>query len=141
MNCPNATLCTLYVGLYHIEYICILEYRYICAVSTFLSVHDTHIHTHMHTHTPLFYLVLQVKEPEKYGFDPKHLLGQLSDIYLNLECDLFARAVASDEVRCAQNTANVLYIWYMYGTYLQTVHTVYNYAVHVNHTVLLIQTV
>jgi ubiquitin conjugation factor E4 B len=40
---------------------------------------------------------LIVKEPEKYGFDPKHLLGQLSDIYLNLECDLFARAVASDE--------------------------------------------
>lgn len=47
-------------------------------------------------------LLLQVKEPEKYGFDPKHLLGQLSDIYLHLNCDEFAQAVASDEV-CAVN--------------------------------------
>lgn len=43
-------------------------------------------------------LLLQVKEPEKYGFDPKHLLGQLSDIYLHMNCDEFARAVAADEV-------------------------------------------
>ena len=47
-------------------------------------------------------LLLQVKEPEKYGFDPKHLLGQLSDIYLHLNCDEFAQAVASDEV-CTVN--------------------------------------
>ena len=39
-----------------------------------------------------------MKEPEKYGFDPKHLLGQLSDIYIHLNCDEFARAVAADEV-------------------------------------------
>lgn len=48
-------------------------------------------------------LLLQVKEPEKYGFDPKHLLGQLSDIYLHMNCDEFARAVAADEVGCAQS--------------------------------------
>ena len=47
-------------------------------------------------------VLLQVKEPEKYGFDPKHLLGQLSDIYLHMNCDEFARAVAADEV-CAVN--------------------------------------
>ena len=40
----------------------------------------------------------QVKEPEKYGFDPKYLLSHLADIYLHLNSDEFARAVARDEV-------------------------------------------
>lgn len=40
---------------------------------------------------------LKVRNPEKYGWDPKKLLDQLSDLYLHLSCDQFATAVASDE--------------------------------------------
>ena len=42
---------------------------------------------------------LKVKNPEKYGWEPRILLGQLADIYLHLDCDLFAAALARDEVR------------------------------------------
>ncbi len=41
--------------------------------------------------------LLQVKNPEKYGFDPKLLLGQLIDIYLHLKGEVLARAVADDQ--------------------------------------------
>ena len=41
---------------------------------------------------------LQVKEPEKYGFRPKELLNSITDIYLHLESEQLARAVANDEV-------------------------------------------
>ncbi|CAG2164009.1 unnamed protein product [Oppiella nova] len=40
---------------------------------------------------------LKVANPEKYGWDPKHLLNQLTDIYIHLNCDQFAQAIASDE--------------------------------------------
>ena len=42
---------------------------------------------------------LKVRQPEKYGWEPKKLLNQLTDLYLHLDCDKFAEAVASDEVR------------------------------------------
>ncbi|GLV34489.1 Ubiquitination factor E4B [Carabus blaptoides fortunei] len=40
---------------------------------------------------------LKVHNPEKYGWEPRRLLGQLVDIYLHLDCDLFAGALAADE--------------------------------------------
>jgi hypothetical protein len=38
--------------------------------------------------------------PEKYGWEPRRLLSQLADIYLHLDCEGFAAALAGDEV-CA----------------------------------------
>lgn len=40
---------------------------------------------------------LKVRNPAKYGWDPRRLLGQIFDIYLHLDCDRFAQALASDE--------------------------------------------
>uniref|UniRef100_A0A0V0G5H1 Ubiquitin conjugation factor E4 B n=1 Tax=Triatoma dimidiata TaxID=72491 RepID=A0A0V0G5H1_TRIDM len=40
---------------------------------------------------------LKVNTPEKYGWEPRRLLGQLVDIYLHLDCDEFASAIAADE--------------------------------------------
>ncbi|GFR79782.1 ubiquitin conjugation factor E4 B [Elysia marginata] len=40
---------------------------------------------------------LKVKTPEKYGWEPKKLLDILTDIYLHLDCEKFAKAVANDE--------------------------------------------
>ncbi|XP_074108795.1 ubiquitination factor E4B [Cotesia typhae] len=40
---------------------------------------------------------LKVKKPIKYGWEPRTLFGQLIDIYLHLDCDNFAAALASDE--------------------------------------------
>ena len=40
---------------------------------------------------------LKVREPEKYEWDPKKLLQRITDIYLHLDCDTFAQAVANDE--------------------------------------------
>uniref|UniRef100_A0A1B6DV73 Ubiquitin conjugation factor E4 B n=1 Tax=Clastoptera arizonana TaxID=38151 RepID=A0A1B6DV73_9HEMI len=40
---------------------------------------------------------LKVNAPEKYGFDPRRLLNQLADIYLHLDCQEFAAAMAADE--------------------------------------------
>ncbi|KAK9507640.1 hypothetical protein O3M35_007452 [Rhynocoris fuscipes] len=40
---------------------------------------------------------LKVNNPEKYGWEPRRLLGQLVDIYLHLDCDEFASAIAADE--------------------------------------------
>ncbi|XP_012681583.2 ubiquitin conjugation factor E4 B isoform X1 [Clupea harengus] len=39
---------------------------------------------------------LKVENPEKYGFEPKKLLDQLTDIYLQLDCARFAKAIADD---------------------------------------------
>ncbi|KAI6042671.1 ubiquitin elongating factor core-domain-containing protein [Pisolithus marmoratus] len=40
---------------------------------------------------------LKVKEPEKYNFNPRHLLSDILQVYLNLsDQDEFARAVAND---------------------------------------------
>jgi len=41
---------------------------------------------------------LTVKKLEKYGWQPKKLFSQLIDIYLHLDCDNFAAALASDEL-------------------------------------------
>ncbi|XP_076086292.1 ubiquitin conjugation factor E4 B-like isoform X3 [Mytilus galloprovincialis] len=40
---------------------------------------------------------LKVKNPEKYGWEPKKLLDSLTDIYLHLDCDDFAKTIANDE--------------------------------------------
>ncbi|KAK3759118.1 hypothetical protein RRG08_040672 [Elysia crispata] len=40
---------------------------------------------------------LKVKTPEKYGWEPKKLLNILTDIYLHLDCEKFAKAIANDE--------------------------------------------
>ncbi|XP_055375638.1 ubiquitin conjugation factor E4 B [Condylostylus longicornis] len=40
---------------------------------------------------------LKVRNPAKYGWDPRRLLGQIFDIYLHLDCDRFAQALAADE--------------------------------------------
>lgn len=42
---------------------------------------------------------LKVRNPDKYGWEPRKLLSQLIDIYLHLDCDKFAEALAKDEVR------------------------------------------
>ncbi|XP_034097538.1 ubiquitin conjugation factor E4 B [Drosophila albomicans] len=40
---------------------------------------------------------LKVKNPSKYGWEPRSLLAQIFDIYLHLDCDRFAQALAADE--------------------------------------------
>ncbi|KAM7126953.1 LOW QUALITY PROTEIN: ubiquitin conjugation factor E4 B-like [Molossus nigricans] len=40
---------------------------------------------------------LKVENPEKYGFESKKLLDQLTDIYLQLACARFAKAIADDQ--------------------------------------------
>ena len=44
---------------------------------------------------------MQVNDPEKYGFQPKALLNSLTDIYLHLDSEQFARAVGNDEVKAS----------------------------------------
>ena len=45
---------------------------------------------------------MQVKNPEKYGFEPKTLLDRLTQIYVNLDSEEFAQAVARDQVSGAR---------------------------------------
>lgn len=40
---------------------------------------------------------LKVRSSHKFGWDPRRLLGQLFDIYLHLDCEKFASAIAADE--------------------------------------------
>ncbi|XP_018324068.1 ubiquitin conjugation factor E4 B isoform X2 [Agrilus planipennis] len=40
---------------------------------------------------------LKVKNPNRYGWEPRRLLSQLVDIYLHLDCESFATALAGDE--------------------------------------------
>ncbi|CAN7985714.1 unnamed protein product, partial [Ixodes hexagonus] len=40
---------------------------------------------------------LKVQQPEKYGWEPRRLLDQLTDVYLHLDCSPFLQAVARDE--------------------------------------------
>ncbi|CRK98093.1 CLUMA_CG011461, isoform A [Clunio marinus] len=40
---------------------------------------------------------LKVRNPARYGWEPRRLLGQLVDIYIHLNCDEFAAALARDE--------------------------------------------
>ena len=42
---------------------------------------------------------LKVKNPTKYGWEPKKLLNRLTDIYIHLDCKEFLNAIAQDEVR------------------------------------------
>ena len=44
------------------------------------------------------YRNLKVKTPEKYFWDPKWLLSNLIDIYLHLDSDKLANAIANDQV-------------------------------------------
>lgn len=55
-------------------------------------------------------IVLQVKNPEKYGFEPKTLLDRLTQIYVNLDSEEFAKAVAGDQVWKESIIRNV-WIW------------------------------
>ena len=41
---------------------------------------------------------LKVKNPDKYGWEPRRLLDQLTDIYLHLDSPELATAIANDEV-------------------------------------------
>ena len=41
---------------------------------------------------------LKVKNPEKYGWDPKWLLSHLIDIYLHLDSEALVTAIANDQV-------------------------------------------
>lgn len=43
-----------------------------------------------------------MRNPEKYGFEPKKLLDKITDIYLHLDSTEFAEAVAADEVMIFQ---------------------------------------
>ena len=49
------------------------------------------------------FLCLQVKNPEKYGFEPKNLLDRLTQLYVNLDSEEFAQAVAGDQVKKKTN--------------------------------------
>ncbi|XP_037954854.1 ubiquitin conjugation factor E4 B-like [Teleopsis dalmanni] len=40
---------------------------------------------------------LKVENPAQYGWDPRHLLGQIFDMYQHLRCKRFAEALAADE--------------------------------------------
>ena len=39
-----------------------------------------------------------MKNPDKYGWEPRRLLDQLTDIYLHLDSPALAAAIANDEV-------------------------------------------
>lgn len=64
---------------------------------------------------------LKVKNPEKYGWEPKELLNRLTDIYLHLDCDQFATAIANDEVSLGRRMyisqfAEILALPFMLGS-------------------------
>ena len=44
-----------------------------------------------------------MKNPEKYGWDPKWLLSHLIDIYLHLDSEALVSALANDQVRQTNN--------------------------------------
>lgn len=46
---------------------------------------------------------LRVNNPERYNWDPRHTLDYLTDIYLHLDTEKFALAVAGDEVSYLQH--------------------------------------
>lgn len=50
---------------------------------------------------------LKVENPEKYGFEPKKLLDQLTDIYLQLDCARFAKAIADDQVSTREGSEDL----------------------------------
>ncbi|XP_012159781.1 ubiquitin conjugation factor E4 B isoform X2 [Ceratitis capitata] len=40
---------------------------------------------------------LKVRNPTKYGWEPRRMLGEIFDLYIHLDCDRFAQALAADE--------------------------------------------
>jgi ubiquitin conjugation factor E4 B len=44
-----------------------------------------------------FKIIFQVKNADNYGWEPRRVLDQLTDIYLHLDSDVFAQALAADE--------------------------------------------
>lgn len=57
-----------------------------------------------------------MKNPEKYGWEPKELLNRLTDIYLHLDCDQFATAIANDEVCLGRRMDIILALPFMLGS-------------------------
>lgn len=55
---------------------------------------------------------LKVENPEKYGFEPKKLLDQLTDIYLQLDCARFAKAIADDQVGSTDSKYNPFFFFW-----------------------------
>lgn len=57
---------------------------------------------------------LKVRNPDKYGWEPRRLLSQLVDIYLHLDCDKFADALAGDEVssEIAHDLVFVIFVYF-----------------------------
>jgi len=53
---------------------------------------------------------LKVKNPEKYGWEPKKILNLLTDIYLHLDCQEFCAAIANDEV-CMDCNINIILLF------------------------------
>ena len=45
----------------------------------------------------LFFVLFQVRNPDKYNWDPKWLLSHLVDIYLHLDSETLAAAMANDQ--------------------------------------------
>ena len=57
---------------------------------------------------------LKVKNPEKYGWEPKWLLSHIIDIYLHLASDKMAQAMANDERSFKIETFQVIQIYIAY---------------------------
>lgn len=53
---------------------------------------------------------LKVRNMDKYGWEPRWLLSHIVDIYLHLDCDKFAAALAGDEVSNAFESDSVFNI-------------------------------
>jgi len=50
---------------------------------------------------------LKVRNPEKYGWEPKKLLDDLTAIYTNLHCDKFATLIAQEEVSLTNSLGEI----------------------------------
>lgn len=53
---------------------------------------------------------LRVDNKEKYGFDPKKMMSQLTSIYLNLNSPELAQAIAKDEVWMMNAMKHILFL-------------------------------
>ena len=49
-----------------------------------------------------------MKNPEKYGWDPKWLLSHLIDIYLHLDSEALVTALANDQVGAGREIKSLL---------------------------------
>ena len=80
---------------------------------------------------------LVVMNPEKYSWEPKKLLDNLTAIYTNLDCDTFAVALANDEVGTYHYLLLLVTIYY----YMSLVSTVVYISVTTCHYLSLVSTV